>query len=34
MVLDTATAKAARRQKSVAKMVVEEAAEEIGVAGR
>jgi hypothetical protein len=34
MALHTATARAAWRQKSVAKMVVEEAGEEIGVAGR
>src|SRR2546426_12589355 len=33
MALHTATARAAWRQKSVAKMVVEEAGEEIGVAG-
>ena len=32
--LHTATARAAWRQESVAKMVVEEAGEEIGVAGR
>jgi hypothetical protein len=34
MALHTATARAAWRQKSVAKMVVEEVGEEIGVAGR
>jgi hypothetical protein len=34
MALHTATARAGWSQKSVAKMVVEEAVEEIGVAGR
>jgi hypothetical protein len=34
MALHTATARAAWSQKSVAKMVVEEAWKEIGVAGR
>jgi len=34
MVLDTATARVAWRQKNVAKMVVDEAEKEIGVAGR